>query len=107
MQDGARICHGGGGSRHCLHWQGGVRADSWPAAQVKEVFSASREWFVLVVPGKSVGETVGFASAPIGKHATAEFYRRSPALLLPDWLRKLPSRIPSRRCSSSSPTAGT
>ena len=57
---------------------GGLRADSWPAAQVKEVFSASREWFVCVVPGTSVGETVGFAGAPKGKHATAEFYRRAP-----------------------------
>ena len=29
-------------------------------------------------PGNSVGETVGFAGAPKGKHATAEFYRRAP-----------------------------
>lgn len=55
-----------------------ARADSWAAPQIKEVFSASREWFVRVVPGKSVGETVGFAGAPKGKHATAEFYRRAP-----------------------------
>lgn len=54
-----------------------ARADSWPAAQIKEVFSASREWFVRVTPGTSVGETVGFAGSPKGKHATAEFYRRA------------------------------
>jgi hypothetical protein len=55
-----------------------AHADSWAAAQVKEVFSASREWFVRVTPGTSVGETVGFAGAPKGKHARAEFYRRAP-----------------------------
>jgi hypothetical protein len=54
-----------------------ARADEWPAAQIKEVFSQSREWFVRVTPGNSVGETVGFAGAPKGKHATAEFYRRA------------------------------
>ena len=56
---------------------GPAHADSWPAAQVKEVFSASREWFVRVTPGKSVGESVGFAGAPTGAHARAEFYRRA------------------------------
>ena len=54
------------------------RADSWPSPQVKEVFSASRDWFVRVTPGLSIGETVGFAGAAKGKHATAEFYRRAP-----------------------------
>ena len=55
-----------------------ARADSWAAPQIKEVFSASRAWFVRVVPGTSVGETVGFAGAAKGKHASAEFYRRAP-----------------------------
>ena len=55
----------------------GVRSDSWAAAQVKEVFCQSRDWFVRVTPGTSVGETFGFAGAPKGKHATAEFYRRA------------------------------
>ena len=55
-----------------------ARADSWPAAAIKEVFSQSREWFVRVTPGVSVGETVGFAGSPKGKHASAEFYRRAP-----------------------------
>jgi hypothetical protein len=52
-------------------------ADSWPAAQTKEVFSKSRDWFVRVVPGTSVGDTVGFAGAPKGPYARAEFYRRN------------------------------
>lgn len=53
-------------------------ADDWPSPQIREVFSASREWFVRVTPGSSLGETVGFAGAARGKHATAEFYRRAP-----------------------------
>ena len=52
-------------------------ADDWPAAQIKEVFSQSREWFVRVVPGTSIGETVGFAGSRKGPHARGEFYRRS------------------------------
>jgi hypothetical protein len=55
-----------------------ARADSWRAAQISEVFSQSREWFVRVTPGVSLGETVGFAGAAKGKHATAEFYQRAP-----------------------------
>jgi hypothetical protein len=52
-------------------------ADSWPAAQTKEVFCGSREWFVRVVPGTSIGETVGFAGAARGPYARAEFYKRN------------------------------
>jgi hypothetical protein len=55
-----------------------VHADDWPAAQIKEVFSKSREWFVRVTPGNSLGELVGFAGAPKGKRATATFYQLSP-----------------------------
>jgi hypothetical protein len=54
-----------------------TRADDWPAATVKEVFSESREWFVRVVPGKSLGDTFGFAGSPKGPYARAEFYRRA------------------------------
>jgi hypothetical protein len=54
-----------------------LAADSWPAATIKEVFSDSREWFVRVVPGKSLGDTVGFAGSPKGPYARAEFYRRA------------------------------
>ena len=32
-------------------------ADSWPQPQTKEVFSESREYFVRVIPGESLGET--------------------------------------------------
>lgn len=54
----------------------GAVVDSWPAAQIKEVFSASREWFVRVTPGKSLGDTVGFAGSAKGPYARAEFFRR-------------------------------
>lgn len=53
-----------------------VRADSWPGPQTREVFSASREYFVRVIPGDSLGDTFGFAGEKKGKHAAAEFYRR-------------------------------
>jgi hypothetical protein len=53
-------------------------ADSWPQATVKEVFSQSRERFVRLTPGKSLGDTFGFAGSPKGHYATAEFYRRRP-----------------------------
>lgn len=56
-----------------------VRTDSWPPPVIKEVFSASRDWFVRVTPGKSLGDTVGFAGSPKGPYATAEFYRRQPS----------------------------
>ena len=53
-------------------------ADSWASPQVREVFSASRDHFVRVTPGKSLGDTVGFAGAVKGAYATAEYYRRQP-----------------------------
>jgi hypothetical protein len=52
------------------------RADSWAGPQVREVFSASRDHFVRVIPGNSIGDTVGFAGAAKGEYASAEFYRR-------------------------------
>lgn len=57
---------------------GTARADDWAAPQVKEVFSASRDHFVRVIPGNNLGETIGFAGSPKGPPATAEFYRRQP-----------------------------
>jgi hypothetical protein len=57
---------------------GAVLADSWPAPVVKEVFSKSRDTFVRVTPGKSVGDTVGFAGGSKGVYAKAEFYSRRP-----------------------------
>src|SRR5687768_2479920 len=56
---------------------GVVGGDDWPAATIKEVFSESREWFVRVVPGKSLGDTFGFAGSPKGPYARAEFYQRA------------------------------
>jgi hypothetical protein len=53
-----------------------ARADDWPAPVVREVFSSSRAFFVRVIPGKSVGDTVGFSGAPKGPFATAEFFRQ-------------------------------
>lgn len=57
-------------------WSTSIGADSWPGAQIKEVFSTSREWFVRVTPGKSLGDTVGFAGSAKGPYARAEFFRR-------------------------------
>ena len=55
---------------------GTAQADSWAAPQVREVFSASRDHFVRVIPGQALGDTFGFAGAPKGAYAAAEFYRR-------------------------------
>ena len=55
-------------------------ADSWASAQIKEVFSPSRDHFVRVIPGESLGDTVGFAGEKKGKFASAEFYRRGQDL---------------------------
>lgn len=53
-------------------------ADDWARPRVSEVFSQSREYFVRVTPGESLGDTYGFASAKRGKFAAAQFYRRAP-----------------------------
>ena len=60
----------------CLAIPVAVFADEWPSAAVTEVFSQSREWFVRVVPGASVGDAIGFGGAPKGRSARAEWYRR-------------------------------
>jgi len=52
-----------------------AQGDDWPTAQIQEVFSHSRAYFVRVVPGKSFGDTVGFSGAAKGPYAQAEFYR--------------------------------
>jgi hypothetical protein len=49
-------------------------ADDWAGAVTREVFSANRSYFVRISPGESLGETVGFAGAKLGKHAVAEFF---------------------------------
>ena len=55
-----------------------ARADSWAAPTVTEVFSASRDHFVRITPGKSLGDTIGFAGSEKGPYAAAEFYARQP-----------------------------
>ena len=50
--------------------------DQWPAARVASVFSADGRHFVRITPGESIGDTVGFAGAPKGAYARAEFYAR-------------------------------
>jgi hypothetical protein len=54
-----------------------ARGDSWAAARTREVFSESREYFVRILPGESLGDTFGFAGAKKGRYARAEFYRRA------------------------------
>jgi hypothetical protein len=49
--------------------------DEWPSPTIREVFSHSRSYFVRVLPGTSIGDTVGFSGAGKGPYATAEFYR--------------------------------
>ena len=55
-----------------------AKADSWARPKVKEVFSESREYFVRVTPGESLGDTWGFAGQKKGRYAAAQFYRRAP-----------------------------
>lgn len=40
------------------------------------MFSESREHFVRVIPGKSLGDSFGFRGMQKGPYAAAEFYRR-------------------------------
>lgn len=54
-----------------------ANADSWASPRIREAFSESREHFVRVLPGKSVGDTFGFAGEKKGRYATAEFYRHA------------------------------
>jgi hypothetical protein len=55
-----------------------ARADSWAAPQVTEVFSASRDHFVRITPGKSLGDTIGFADSA-GGHRGKQRCRNSNA----------------------------
>ncbi len=54
--------------------QGSSWADSWPGARPVQVFSESAKYFVRVIPGDSIGDTVGFAGARKGKYAQALYY---------------------------------
>jgi len=57
---------------------GPAAADDWPGPRVMNVFSEDGGHFARITPGGSYGESVGFAGAPKGPHARAEFYRRTP-----------------------------
>ena len=62
----------------CLCLAQSLGADDWAPARVTEVFSKNRDYFVRVVPGESIGETVGFKGAKVGKHAHAEVFHVQP-----------------------------
>ena len=49
-------------------------ADSWAGARPFQVFSQSGKYFVRVIPGDSIGDTVGFAGARKAKFAQALYY---------------------------------
>lgn len=53
----------------CAAW-----ADSWAGARPFQVFSQAGKYFVRVIPGDSIGDTVGFAGARKGKFAQALYY---------------------------------
>ena len=55
-----------------------AHADSWAMPQIRETFSASRDYFVRIVPGDNLRQVVGFGEPPSGKDAVAELYRRYP-----------------------------
>lgn len=53
----------------------GTHADSWPGATVKAVASDNGEIVVRIIPGNSIGDTYGFAGAPKGRFASAQWFR--------------------------------
>lgn len=55
-----------------------VMADSWPGPIVRNVFSENGQYFVRIIPGKSMGDVVGFAGSAKGPYARGEFYARQP-----------------------------
>lgn len=52
-----------------------VHADSWAAATVTAAVSENGETVVRVTPGVSIGDTYGFAGAPKGEFASAQWFR--------------------------------
>jgi len=52
----------------------GAWPDSWAGARPFQVFSESGKYFIRVIPGDSIGETIGFAGARKGKFAQALYY---------------------------------
>ena len=73
---------------------GAAWGDDWPAPQIHEAWSPSRDYFVRMIPGKGVGDTVGFRGAATGPAATAELYRRaSDRSYRPAWTITLPNPV--------------
>ena len=56
-----------------------TRADQWISPSETAAISPDGRIVVRVIPGESWGEAEGFKGAPIGKHATARFYRLDDA----------------------------
>jgi hypothetical protein len=57
---------------------GGAAADDWPGPRAFTEFSESGRYFVRLLPGESLGDTVGFAGARTGRYATALLYALQP-----------------------------
>ena len=59
---------------------GGARmlADDWPQARPITMFTEAADRFVRIVPGRSIGDLVGFSGASKGPYATAEIFVRQP-----------------------------
>ena len=55
-----------------------VVADDWPQARPITIFTDAADRFLRILPGESVGDLVGFRSAPKGRYASAELYVRQP-----------------------------
>ena len=57
-----------------------ARADSWAAPTVTEVFSASRDHFVRITPGESLGDTSASPDRPRGPMPPPNITRGSPTV---------------------------
>jgi len=53
-------------------------ADDWPGPVTLTRFSDDSRFFVRIIPGQSIGDTVGFAGLSKGGYAHALFYARQP-----------------------------
>jgi len=53
-------------------------ADDWAGPVTLTRFSDDGGFFVRIIPGNSIGDTVGFAGAPKSDYAHARFYAQQP-----------------------------
>lgn len=51
-------------------------ADQWLAPKPQHVVSANGKYLVWIVPGESLGDTLGFEGSKKGAYARAEFYEK-------------------------------